>query len=166
MQGISAMDELPELLVGELLRHAGLKLAVAESCTGGLLGSRLTNVSGSSDYFLGGVIAYDDDIKRELLGVPAEVIQEHGAVSAECALAMARGVRSLTKADIGVSVTGIAGPSGGTPAKPVGTVYIGLVAPSVERVGHFLWKGDRISNKQQSAEAALVMVAEYLRRET
>src|SRR5438067_7148906 len=83
----STVTERPEVLVGELLRQAGLTLAVAESCTGGLLGSRLTDVSGSSDYFLGGVIAYHDDIKRALLGVPAQVIQEHGAVSAECALA-------------------------------------------------------------------------------
>ena len=155
-----------EVLVGELLRRSGLTLAVAESCTGGLLGSRLTDVSGSSDYFLGGVIAYSDDLKRRLLGVPGEVIQEHGAVSAECALAMARGARNLIGSTLSVSITGVAGPKGGTDNKPVGTVYIAVTGPGFARVEHFLWQDDRVSNKQQSVEAALKMLVEYLERET
>jgi PncC family amidohydrolase len=161
-----AVSERLEVLVGELLRRGGLTLAVAESCTGGLLGSLITDVPGSSDYFLGGVIAYSDDVKRGLLKVPAETIQVHGAVSAESALAMARGVRELVGADLAVSITGIAGPNGGTAAKPVGTTYIALVSSSFERIEHFVWNGDRASNKRQSADAALGMVVEYVKRDT
>src|SRR5439155_19007605 len=117
---------------------------------------------GSSAYLLGGVIAYHDALKMALLGVPPALIREYGAVSAECALAMAQGARNVTGSDIGLSVTGIAGPSGGTPAKPVGTVYIGIAAPGVERVEHFLWQGDRLHNKKRSAEAALELLITYL----
>jgi PncC family amidohydrolase len=151
-----------EVLAGALLSRAGLTLAVGESCTGGLLGSRLTDVAGSSSYFLGGVIAYHDSLKVQLLGVPPDVISEHGAVSAECALLMAQGVRRLSAADVGVAVTGIAGPSGGTAEKPVGTVYIALAAAGVERVEGFCWQGDRLDNKRRSVEAALEMLVEYL----
>ena len=104
----------------------GLKLAVAESCTGGLVGERLTNIPGSSDVFLGGVIAYHNDVKRKLLGVRAEDMERFGAVSEEVALQMAAGVRERLGADVGVSVTGIAGPGGGTPEKPVGLVWIAI----------------------------------------
>jgi PncC family amidohydrolase len=122
----------------------------------------LTDVPGSSAYFLGGVISYHDDLKIKLLGVPTEVIREYGAVSEQSALLMARGVRALTGAGVGLSVTGIAGPSGGTPAKPVGTVYIALAAPGFETVRYFKWGGGRRQNKQQSAQAALRILIEYL----
>lgn len=145
-----------------LLLNSALRIAVAESCTGGLLGGALTDVSGSSAYMLGGVIAYDDSVKMSLLSVPDELIREHGAVSEQCARAMARGVVSLLGSDIGVSITGISGPLGGSAAKPVGTTYIGLVAPDFEQVKHFAWKGDREENRVRSVEAALWMVAEYL----
>ena len=156
------MADNPAKTVGELLNRAGLSLAVAESCTGGLIGHLITDVPGSSRYFLGGVIAYHDSVKISLLGVPADLISEHGAVSAECALAMARGVRTSTGSGMGVAVTGIAGPDGGTPAKPVGTVFIALVADGFEKVERFQWTSDRTGNKQRSAEAALDMIIDYL----
>ena len=149
-------------LASKLLLRSGLRIAVAESCTGGLLAGALTEVSGSSAYTLGGVIAYDDSVKRALLSVPAELIQEHGAVSEECARAMAQGVVALLKSDIGVSITGISGPLGGTATKPVGTTYIALVAPGGERVEHYVWHGSRAENRARSVEAALSMIAEYL----
>lgn len=149
-------------IASTLLLNSGLRIAVAESCTGGLLGGALTEVSGSSAYLLGGVIAYDDSVKMSLLSVPGELIREHGAVSEQCARAMARGVASLLGSDIGVSITGISGPLGGSDAKPVGTTYVGLVAPDFERVKHFAWKGDRAENRIRSVEAALWVVAEYL----
>jgi PncC family amidohydrolase len=148
--------------VGKLLTDAGMTLVVAESCTGGMLGSWLTAVPGSSTYFLGGVISYADDIKVNMLGVPATVIRETGAVSAESALAMSQGVRTLLDADVGVSITGVAGPGGGSETKPVGTTYIALVGPSFERVEHRIWHGDRASNREESARLALQMIVEYL----
>jgi len=151
-----------EVIAGKSLAEAGLTLSVAESCTGGLLGDLLTNVPGSSGYFLGGIVAYSDDLKRGLLGVPGDLVNRHGAVSAECALAMAQGVRRITGSDLAVSITGIAGPSGGTPQKPVGTVYVALVGEGVERVEHFLWEGDRVGNKAMSVHAALEMLIEHL----
>jgi len=149
-------------VVGDLLIAAGLKLAVAESCTGGLVGHLITEVPGSSSYFLGGVIAYDDPVKISVLGVPAGLIREHGAVSAECALAMAKGVRDSTGSGLGIGVTGIAGPDGGTAAKPVGTVFVALDADGFSKVQRFQWTGDRTENKQRSADAALEMVIDYL----
>jgi|SRR6266568_2319951 len=148
--------------VGKRLIAAGMTLAVAESCTGGLLGAWLTAVPGSSAYFLGGVISYADAVKVSLLGVPAEVIREKGAVSAESALAMAKGVRRLLDADIAASITGVAGPSGGSEAKPVGTTYVALAAPSFERVEHRVWHGDRATNREESAYLALQIIVEYL----
>lgn len=156
------MGEQLERVAGRLLSEAGLKLAVAESCTGGLLGSRITDVPGSSAYFLGGVLAYADALKTLLLWVPPEVIRKHGAVSAECAAQMARGVLEVTGADIAIAVTGIAGPDGGSAEKPVGTVYITLVAPAVEQVERFEWHEDRTGNKRLSVEAALQMLVTYL----
>jgi PncC family amidohydrolase len=146
-----------------LLSQRGLTLAVAESCTGGLLGDMLTDVPGSSTYFLGGVVAYHDDLKRGLLGVPAEIIMQHGAVSEQCARLMAQGVRAVTGADLAISVTGVAGPGGGTPDKPVGTVYIGFAGPDLEKVERFAWNGDRRENKRLSAQAALGILIDYLR---
>src|SRR5512139_1206472 len=155
------MEKL-EVIVGQMLAERKLKLATAESCTGGLLGHRLTNVPGSSGYFEGGIIAYSYEAKERLLGVHHDTLYVHGAVSAETALEMARGARKTLGTDVGVAVTGIAGPGGGLPGKPVGLVYIALSARTYERVGHFVWNGDRESNKMQSAEAALAMLKEFL----
>lgn len=152
------------MLVGELLRRGGLRLAVAESCTGGLIGHLLTNVSGSSTYYLGSVTAYAYEAKVRLLGVSWDTLEKYGAVSAETALEMARGIRIALAADIGVSVTGIAGPTGGTPEKPVGTVWIGTSTPREEYARHFLWSGNRLAIKKQSAQAALNLLVEYLQK--
>jgi PncC family amidohydrolase len=148
--------------IGELLSRRGWTLAVAESCTGGLLGHRITNVSGSSAYFEGGVLSYSNEVKERLLGVPHETLVEHGAVSEETALAMARGARRLLGVDVALSVTGIAGPTGGTAEKPVGLVYIGLAAQGTELCERHIWKGDRAENKASSAEAALEMLLRFL----
>jgi nicotinamide-nucleotide amidase len=148
-------------VVLEQSRALGYKLAVAESCTGGLLGERLTNIPGSSDVFLGGVIAYHNDVKRNLLGVSAEDLQEYGAVSEQVALQMASGVREKLGADVGVSVTGIAGPGGGTAEKPVGLVWIAVHASGV-KARRFHVVGDRAEIRQRAAQAALEMVRRAL----
>jgi len=155
-------DERLEERIGELLTRRGLTLAVAESCTGGLLGHRLTNVSGSSAYFQGGVISYSNEIKERILGIPHQTLVQHGAVSGETAMAMAREARRLLCTDIAVSVTGIAGPTGGTPEKPVGLVYIGLAAEGTELCERHIWEGDRSENKELSAQAALELLLKYL----
>ncbi len=154
-----------EEILGPLLLARHLTLATAESCTGGLIGHRLTEVPGSSDYFLGGIIAYSNTAKEKLLGVPAETLRVHGAVSEATARAMARGARRALGADVGVAVTGIAGPGGGTPDKPVGLTWLALSALEAELAEQHVWEGDRHANKRQSAEAALKLVAAYLRRE-
>jgi PncC family amidohydrolase len=148
--------------VGELLQKKGFKLGLAESCTGGMLGERITAATGASAYFLGGVISYDDRVKESVLGVPPGLIVEHGAVSAECALAMAHGVQQLLSADVAVSITGVAGPDGGTAAKPVGLTYIAAVTPQGERVEEYRWHGSRQANREQSVEAALALVINTL----
>ena len=142
-------------------RALKLKLAVAESCTGGMLGERLTNVPGSSDVFLGGVIAYHNDVKKELLGVGAEDLERYGAVSEKVALQMAAGIRERTGADVGVSVTGIAGPGGGTAQKPVGLVWV-AVHSSDAKARRFHVGGDRAEIRQRAAQAALEMVRRAL----
>lgn len=157
------MDKTPEVVVGELLKLRGLRLAVAESCTGGLLSHLVTNVAGSSAYFMGGVTAYANEAKVHLLGVKWETLENYGAVSAETVIEMARGARSALQADIGVSTSGIAGPGGGTPEKPVGTVWVGLSTRESETARHFLWQGDRLAVKEQTALAALNMLLEYFR---
>lgn len=150
-------------VVGEKLRERGLTVATAESCTGGLVGHWLTNVPGSSVYFWGGVISYDNSVKQHTLGVSSEALDSVGAVSQECALAMAHGVRKLLKTGLGLSTTGIAGPGGGSADKPVGLVYIALVdGQGFERCERYIWSSDRIGNKELSAEAALRLVAQYL----
>lgn len=151
-----------EEIVGQLLTERKLTLAVAESCTGGLIGHRLTNVAGSSDYFLGGVVAYAYDAKERVLGVSHNTLYDHGAVSEETAQEMARGARRTLGADVGIAVTGIAGPGGGMPGKPVGLTWIALSARDFDRAEHFVWDGDRLTNKEKSAEAALEMLKEYL----
>jgi PncC family amidohydrolase len=148
--------------VGALLADRGLTLVTAESCTGGLLAHRITNVSGSSAYYLGGVVAYADRVKEEALGVRRETLLVHGAVSEETAREMAWGARQRIGADVAVSITGIAGPTGGTPEKPVGLVYVALSAPDLEICRRHIWQGDRLANKRQSVEAALQLLLDYL----
>ncbi|MGZ3572910.1 MAG: competence/damage-inducible protein A [Gemmatimonadaceae bacterium] len=148
-------------VVLDKLRSAGFKLAVAESCTGGMLGERITNIPGSSDVFLGGVIAYDNDVKVEALGVRREDIERHGAVSEEVALQMAGGIRKKMGADVGVAATGIAGPGGGTPDKPVGLVWIS-VQGSDAKARRIHVGGDRAEIRQRAAQAALEMVRRML----
>jgi nicotinamide-nucleotide amidase len=140
------------------LRAAGWRIAVAESCTGGLLASRLTDIPGSSGYFERGVVTYSNRAKTDLLGVPTELIDEHGAVSEPVALAMANGIRRSSGTEIGVGITGVAGPSGGTDAKPVGMVVVALAAPEQERVRTFHFFGGREQVKFQATQAALNMV--------
>lgn len=151
-----------EIQVGHLLQERGLKLVLAESCTGGLLGSRITDVSGSSEYFLGGVVAYAYEAKADLLGVSWDTLNSKGAVSRETVLEMARGIRKLMKADIAISVSGIAGPGGGTPDKPVGTTWIGLATKAGEWAKHFQFDGDREGNKTSAVDAALSLLLDYL----
>lgn len=136
----------------------GLTVATAESCTGGLVTHLLTEVPGSSGYLRGGVVAYADEVKRTQLGVPAEVLAAHGAVSAQVAVLMAEGVRERLGADLGVAVTGVAGPDGGSEAKPVGLVYVALAGHGPATVRRFLWRGDRSSNKRDSAGAAIELL--------
>ena len=147
---------------GELLRKRGMRLAVAESCTGGLVGHRVTNVPGSSTYYMGSVTAYAYEAKVRLLGVRWETLECYGAVSKETVMEMACGARRALAADIGVSVNGIAGPGGGTADKSVGTTWIGLSAPGIDEAWRYHWPGDRIQVKQKSAEQALRLLAEYL----
>ena len=153
-----------EGLVGRYLKKNGLTLAVAESCTGGLIGHRLTDVPGASDYFLGGVVSYSNDAKCDLLRVPAAVLARHGAVSPETARDMARGVREVFHAAIGLAVTGIAGPSGGSVEKPVGTVYIGLATDTGEEVWHYQFHGSRAEIKTLTAETALDLLRRELKK--
>lgn len=156
------MEEKSEFSVGRFLRQRGLRLAVAESCTGGLLADHITDVPGSSDYFIGGVVAYAYEAKVALLHVSWDTLRLHGAVSRETVIEMARGVRTSLGADIGVSVSGIAGPAGGLPDKPVGTTWIGLSARDGDWGRLFVWEGDRRANKESSAQAALRFVLDYL----
>jgi len=160
------MNDRAPYHIGPLLRRRGQTIATAESCTGGLIGSLLTDVSGSSDYYLGGVIAYANEVKQHLLGIDAATLAAVGAVSEQVALAMARGVRHLLGADYGLSTTGIAGPTGGTPDKPVGLVYIALVGPDVERCERHIWDRDRLGNKLLSARRAIQMLLEHLSEQT
>jgi nicotinamide-nucleotide amidase len=150
-----------ERVVGDALLANGMRIAVAESCTGGLLGGRLTEVPGSSAWFAGGVIAYDNTVKTRELGVSADLLSVHGAVSEPVARAMAEGVRQRFGTDLGVSITGIAGPDGGSDEKPVGTVAIALAGPSA-RARVFRFAGDRPMIRQQSVLAALDLVRQAL----
>ena len=148
--------------VGAILAERGLTLVTAESCTGGLVGHRLTNVPGSSGYYLGGLVTYSDHLKKGLLGVSPATLAEHGAVSEATAREMARGARERLEADLAVSITGIAGPEGGTPQKPVGLVYVALSSPAGEVCRRHLFDGDRLAVKEQSAEAALRLLLAHL----
>jgi len=154
---------LLEAEIGALLKAKGYKLAMAESCTGGLMGHRITNIAGSSDYYLGSVTAYAYEAKEKLLGVNHETLSIFGAVSRETVLEMACGVRKALDADIGLSVSGIAGPGGGMPLKPVGTVWVGLSNPDGDWADVFLFNGGRIEVKEQAAEMTLQYLKSYLK---
>jgi len=158
-----AEDDRPvEELVLEEGRAGGLTLALAESCTGGLVAARLTSVPGSSDVFRGGIVAYENDVKLGQLGVGEEVLAAHGAVSAETAQAMAEGVRAALGADIGLSVTGIAGPGGGTPEKPVGLVFLHAVGPNGEKARELRLPGDREAIRRRATASALHLARKLL----
>ncbi|MGE0883898.1 MAG: competence/damage-inducible protein A [Blastocatellales bacterium] len=154
----SRRDETLEQVVGDLLRWRGYSLATAESCTGGLLAGRITEVAGSSEYFLEGVVTYSNEAKMRMLGVPKEMLEEHGAVSEPVACAMASGVRKLTDSTFGIGVTGIAGPGGGTEEKPVGLVYIALADDETVEARRFIFPGDRQFIRTLSVNAALDML--------
>ncbi|OGO53917.1 MAG: hypothetical protein A2Z32_00300 [Chloroflexi bacterium RBG_16_69_14] len=146
--------------LGQRCVALGLHIATVESCTGGLVGHLVTEVPGSSAYFVGGFVTYSDELKRETVGVPHDVLAAHGAVSAQVAMAMATGGRARTGADLAVSVTGIAGPAGGSPSKPVGLTYVAVADALGVAVRRHLWTGDRSENKRQSAAAALELLLE------
>ena len=148
--------------IGDALLTRGWSLSVAESCTGGLVGHLLTDIPGSSRYFAGGVISYSNAVKAHLLDVSEETLIRYGAVSPQTAAEMAGGARRALQTEMAVSVTGIAGPGGGTPEKPVGLVYLHLSAPDVEMGERFQWVGTRLENKWHSAEAALQLLLRYL----
>ncbi|MDE2039236.1 MAG: nicotinamide-nucleotide amidohydrolase family protein [Elusimicrobia bacterium] len=152
-------DRRLESALGRALLRRGWTLALAESCTGGLAGARLTSVAGSSRYFLGGAVAYADRAKSALLGVPRRLLAEHGAVSKPCALAMARGIKRVLGADLGLSITGIAGPGGGSRAKPTGLVFIALAGPRAgqERCFKLRLGGGRQAVRQRAAACALAL---------
>ena len=149
-----------------LLKDKGMKIATAESCTGGLIAQMITAVSGASAVFDCGIIAYSNEIKKSVLGVKAQTLERYGAVSEQIAAEMAQGARIISGADIAVSVTGIAGPNGGTAEKPVGTVFIGVSAAFGIGAKRFLFTGDRTEVRKQTAEAALETVAEVLKNYT
>lgn len=155
----SCCDTLSEQIV-QLFKTKGYTLATAESCTGGLIGHCITNIPGASDIYSGGVIAYSNKIKRALLGVPDALLQELGAVSAPVAQTMAEGASRRLGADFAIGVTGIAGPGGGTPTKPVGTVYIAVHGSHGSMVRHFIFSGERFEIKRQTAEEAMRFLLE------
>lgn len=152
-----------EAVTGELLRQQGKTVAVAESCTGGLIANRLTNVAGSSDYFLGGIVSYDNSVKQSMLGVTSETLTLHGAVSSECALQMAMGARRAIGSDYAIAVTGIAGPGGGSDEKPVGTVHIAIVDDKNQWKGQFHFPYSRERFKQMVATTALDQLRRLLK---
>jgi len=160
----SRSEQPVEEIVLELCRAGGLTLATAESCTGGMVAERITSVPGSSDVFLGAVVAYADEVKGRELGVPADILERHGAVSAETATAMVVGVRERLGADVAVSVTGIAGPGGGTEAKPVGLVYLHAAGPGGARSADFVLPGERGTIRHRATVTALHLVRRLLQQ--
>jgi len=153
-----ADDETMEVAVGKALQEKGATLATAESCTGGLISDRITNVPGASNYFLAGYVVYSNQAKINLLGVPAEIIARHGAVSEQCARAMVEGTRRISGADYALATTGIAGPTGGTPEKPVGTVFVAVADSDGTICERFYWPGERLQFKARVAQTALNML--------
>ncbi len=152
----------PEEIVGQLLKEKNFTLACAESCTGGLLTSRLTDIAGSSDYIKGSVVSYSNEVKMSVVGVKEETLKNFGAVSSQTALEMSAGVRKVLKTSIGTGITGIAGPGGGSPEKPVGLVYISVSGEKGDKVQKFNFSGSRTEIKNRSVDAALKMMIEYL----
>ena len=157
-EGHQSMEEI----VGQYLKSSLYTVALAESCTGGLLGHRLTQVPGSSSYLDRAIVCYSNQAKQDLLGVPRKILQRHGAVSASVAQAMANGVRTRSKTDLGLSITGIAGPGGGTDKKPVGLVFIGIDGPHGSYTKKFRFYGVRQDIKMRASQAALNMLRLYL----
>jgi PncC family amidohydrolase len=145
-----------------MLSVSGLTISVAESFTGGLIGHTITNAPGSSRYFQGGVIAYANEVKMEILGVSEQTLIDYGAVSEQTVLEMARGVRSALKTDIGISSSGIAGPDGGSLEKPVGLAWLGLSASELEHAEKFVFSGDRYQIKEQATQTAIQLLIEFL----
>jgi nicotinamide-nucleotide amidase len=158
-------DDSPYEILGNLLREQNLSIAVAESCTGGLIGHSLTNRSGSSTYFKGGIVAYSNQIKIERLGVNKTTIEKYGAVSRSTAREMAEGVKKIFNVDLGISTTGIAGPTGGTKEKPVGTLWFGLAGDETKTF-KFSFNKNRVTNKKAFAKFALIRTIQYLNRRT
>ena len=158
-QLVGLAERLQALCLGR-----GLTVAVAESCTGGLVADAITDIPGSSGYFLGGIVSYADTAKASLLGVPAEVLAANGAVSAQVGRAMAEGVRERFAADLAAAVTGVAGPVGGSEAKPVGLTYVAVAAAHGADVRRFVWSGDRSANKVASAAVVLEILVEWASR--
>jgi len=156
------MTDPLEFTIGNILRQQKLTLSIAESCTGGLVSHRITNVAGSSDYYIGGIVAYAYEAKVSLLGVKWETLRAYGAVSRQVVLQMAIGVRLALKTDLALSVSGIAGPAGETDEKPVGTTWIGLADAKQAWARGFYFKGNRLENKCASAEALLQLLLVYL----
>lgn len=157
----AALDELAQR-VGELSRSSSKTIALGESCTGGLVGHLITEVPGASAYLRGGVVAYSDAAKASLLDVSLATLKKHGAVSAQVAIAMASGARARFGSDVGVAVTGISGPSGGSAQKPVGLTYVAVADASGSEVRRFQWQGERSANKLASARATLDLLIEWL----
>jgi PncC family amidohydrolase len=159
-------DELLELArrVGAACRARGIRVATAESCTGGLVAHLITEVAGSSTYFAGGLVTYANEAKVGLADVPSEVIDAHGAVSAQVARALAEGARHRLGVEVGVAVTGVAGPDGGSDAKPVGLTYVAVADPDGDDVRRHQWASDRSGNKRESAAAALHLLLDRLAR--
>ncbi len=161
-------DQPLEVQLNHLLAESGLSVAAAESCSGGLVASRITSVAGSSSYFAGSVVAYSNQMKQDVLSVPASILEQRGAVSPECAAAMAEGVQQLTGATFAVSTTGIAGPGGATGRKPVGLVYFACTTPAGTETHEMHWNGDRAVVMQEAATFALHLIVDaahtYLNR--
>ncbi len=157
-------DELLDLAerVGAACRARGVTIATVESCTAGLVAHLLTEIPGASDYFRGGLVTYANEVKTGLADVPAGTLAAHGAVSAQVAVAMAEGARRRLAVDLAIAVTGVAGPGGGTPAKPVGLTYVAIADAAGDDVRRFVWSEDRSGNKRSSAAAALALVAARL----
>ena len=153
-----------EVEIGHRLAKHRKTLAVAESCTGGLLAQRITDVPGASAYFRGGIVAYSNEAKEALLGVPRDVLAAHGAVSAQCAQAMAEGARTRFGSDFALATTGVAGPSGGTATKPVGLVYVALASPTGTWVAEHRFQGSRQENRWSACEAAFALLLQHLSR--
>ena len=155
------MDEI-EKTIGDFLRSKRMSLGVIESATGGLISHRITNVAGSSDYYKGSITAYSNEIKNRIVGVKAETLEKHGSVSGQTADELASGGKQVLEVDICIADTGVAGPGGGTPDKPVGLFYIGLSHENMTFNRKHIFSGDRVQNKEEAAETTLQILKEYL----